>query len=147
MESSKARWLARGNSEETPLNKWFKLPGGSRSLWACLCVPIYLHFPPNKQFSCFRTSISLLKFIFCKVIQARSLSLTTGQCKLGFSVLTTTTWLQSLARNQNPASSHCSQGHLRSILLLFSHIKLGKNLLKSFICSVLETRLWFMYKF
>ena len=48
-ESGQSKWLAKGNPEEMPQYKWFKLPRISLSESTCVSIHKYCTlFPPNK---------------------------------------------------------------------------------------------------
>ena len=91
-------------------HKWFKRPWGhsSLSLWARPFVyPHVLFFLLIDTLPVSLLSVSLWKFISCKATQARALSLATGLVARIQHSHCLSLWVQSLAGNWNPSSSHC----------------------------------------
>ena len=62
-EPDKARWLARGNLEELPPYKWFKLPQKRATPSELAHVSFRMYFAPNKRSTCF-TNFHLFAEIF-----------------------------------------------------------------------------------
>ena len=105
--------LHRANQNDSPKETQEKgpIPNGTQtpSLSPLVSIHTYLYsFPPSKHFTCFST-LCLHGNSFLQSHRARVLSLTPGlvvrtRCSHRLD------WPQSLARNWNPAPSHC---HLR----------------------------------
>ena len=106
-EPGKARWLAKGKPEEMPHKSDSNYnEGATLPLSPPICLSTRTLFPPNKHYTCFTALCLSVEIHFYPADGP-------GSCHwplvywLGFSALTAVAWLQSLARNRNPTSSHC----------------------------------------
>ena len=102
-EPDKAGWLGNEKLEGMPHLSDLNYHG-VRLFSESAHVSIHTYFfPPNKHFTCF-IAFCRCGNSFLQSQRARALSLATG---LVARTLTTVAQPQSLARKQNPASSHC----------------------------------------
>ena len=127
-EIGRARWLAKGNPEETSQKSGLNC---HESLTLSEPVHVSIHtyfFAPSKHFTHFTTSHL---YVEIRSYTAGGPGPSTGDWfrwpSGQDSVLTALAWLQSLSGNRSPASSSC--GNLTSVFLPFSY---------AYPCSLIE---------
>ena len=110
LEPGKSKWLAKGNMEEMSHIHDSNFHEGATqqlSLWACP-VSIHTYCTLLLLVSSLLTSLVsvCVVILFCKAEEPGTCQWPLVQC-LWFGALTTVTWLQYLAGNWSPVSSHC----------------------------------------